>query len=62
METYIYDSQNRLIGWTDGVSVISCAYDALDRRIAVTVDAMPQRQHPKDRGPRPHVLARCCRY
>ncbi|WP_227288082.1 RHS repeat-associated core domain-containing protein [Boseongicola sp. H5] len=40
VEAYTYDSQNRLIGWTDGVSVISYAHDALDRRIAVTVDGV----------------------
>ncbi|WP_227287777.1 RHS repeat-associated core domain-containing protein, partial [Boseongicola sp. H5] len=42
VETYSYDSQNRLIGWTDGVSVISYAHDALDRRIAVTLDGVTE--------------------
>ncbi|RMA41352.1 RHS repeat-associated core domain-containing protein [Rhodophyticola porphyridii] len=42
VETCTYDSQNRLIGWTDGVSVISYAYDALDRRIGVTVDGVTE--------------------
>ncbi len=42
METYSYDSQNRLIGWTDGVSAISYAHDALDRRIAVTLDGVTE--------------------
>ncbi|WP_227288060.1 RHS repeat-associated core domain-containing protein [Boseongicola sp. H5] len=42
VETYSYDSQNRLIGWADGVSVISYAHDALDRRIAVTVDGVTE--------------------
>ncbi|WP_227288108.1 hypothetical protein, partial [Boseongicola sp. H5] len=42
VETYSYDSQNRLIGWTDGVSAISYAHDALDRRIAVTLDGVTE--------------------
>ncbi|WP_227288110.1 hypothetical protein [Boseongicola sp. H5] len=42
VETYSYDSQNRLIGWTDGVSVISYAYDALDpnREVAELLEAI----------------------
>nr|WP_286193633.1 RHS repeat-associated core domain-containing protein [Boseongicola sp. H5] len=42
VETYSYDSQNRLIGWTEGVSAISYAHDALDRRIAVTLDGVTE--------------------
>lgn len=38
VETYLYDSQNRLIGYTSPSTTASYAYDALDRRIAKTVD------------------------
>jgi RHS repeat-associated protein len=37
IETYTYDSQNRLVGYA-GASTASYAYDALDRRIAKTVN------------------------
>ncbi len=40
VETYSYDSQNRLIGYTDGATVANYNYDALDRRIARTVDGV----------------------
>ncbi len=39
VETYSYDSQNRLTGYTDGTTTANYAYDALGRRIARTVDA-----------------------
>ena len=39
VETYTYDSQNRLVGYT-GAQVATYAYDALDRRIAKTVDGV----------------------
>ncbi|WP_175484878.1 PKD domain-containing protein [Jannaschia pohangensis] len=38
VESYGYDSQNRLVSYTDGVTTATYAYDALDRRIAKTVD------------------------
>ncbi|RBW45663.1 hypothetical protein DS901_02550 [Loktanella sp. D2R18] len=38
VETYSYDSQNRLIGYASDTTTASYAYDALDRRIAKTVD------------------------
>ncbi|MDA7966140.1 RHS repeat-associated core domain-containing protein [Ruegeria sp.] len=37
VETYAYDSQNRLIGYGSDSSTAAYAYDALDRRIAKTV-------------------------
>ncbi len=40
VETYTYDSQNRLIGYTDGTTVANYNYDALDRRIAKTGDGV----------------------
>ena len=39
VETYTYDSQNRLVGYA-GAQVATYAYDALDRRIAKTVDGV----------------------
>ncbi|WP_037317566.1 RHS repeat-associated core domain-containing protein [Ruegeria halocynthiae] len=36
VETYAYDSQNRLTGYASGPSFVTYAYDALDRRIART--------------------------
>ena len=38
VETYTYDSQNRLVGYVSPTTTASYAYDALDRRIAKTVD------------------------
>ena len=38
VETYSYDSQNRLVGYQSPSTVASYAYDALDRRISKTVD------------------------
>ncbi len=40
VETYVYDSQNRLIGYASPITTASYAYDALDRRIAKTVDGV----------------------
>ncbi len=40
VETYSYDSQNRLVGYTDGTTTATYAYDALNRRIAKTVDGV----------------------
>ncbi len=40
VETYSYDSQNRLIGYSDGATVASYAYDTLGRRIAKVVDGV----------------------
>ena len=34
VETYAYDSQNRLVEYSDGTDTVEYAYDALDRRIA----------------------------
>ena len=39
VETYTYDSQNRLVGYA-GSTTATYAYDALDRRIAKTVDGV----------------------
>jgi RHS repeat-associated protein len=39
-ETYTYDRQNRLIGYSSSVTEATYAYDALDRRIAKTVDGV----------------------
>jgi YD repeat-containing protein len=39
-ETYTYDSQNRLIGYSYPRTKAACAYDALDRRIDKTVDGV----------------------
>jgi RHS repeat-associated protein len=38
VETYTYDSQNRLVGYASDTTTASYAYDALGRRIAKTVD------------------------
>ena len=38
VETYSYDSQNRLVGYASDDVTASYAYDPLDRRIAKTVD------------------------
>ncbi|WP_432759529.1 RHS repeat-associated core domain-containing protein [Defluviimonas salinarum] len=38
VESYAYDSQNRLVGYTSPATTASYAYDALDRRVAKTVD------------------------
>lgn len=38
VETYTYDSQNRLVGYASPTTTASYAYDALERRIAKTVD------------------------
>jgi YD repeat-containing protein len=38
VETYAYDSQNRLVGYASPTTTASYAYDALDRRIAKVVD------------------------
>ena len=38
VETYTYDSQNRLVGYASPTTTASYAYDAMDRRIAKTVD------------------------
>ena len=38
VESYSYDSQNRLIGYASETTTASYAYDAMDRRIAKTVD------------------------
>jgi len=38
VETYTYDSQNRLVGYQSPTTTASYAYDALERRIAKTVD------------------------
>ncbi|MEM8572635.1 MAG: RHS repeat-associated core domain-containing protein [Pseudomonadota bacterium] len=40
VETYTYDSQNRLIGYTSPTTTATYHYDALDRRIAKTVDGV----------------------
>ena len=40
VETYSYDSQNRLAGYASGTTTASYAYDAMDRRIAKTVDGV----------------------
>ncbi len=37
VETYSYDSQNRLVGYASPTTTASYAYDALERRIAKTV-------------------------
>lgn len=42
VETYIYDSQNRLIGYETSATVATYAYDALDRRIAKSVDGVTE--------------------
>jgi YD repeat-containing protein len=41
-ETYTYDRQNRLIGYTSPTTEATYAYDALDRRIAKTVDGVTE--------------------
>ena len=38
VETYMYDSQNRLVGYASDTTVASYIYDALERRVAKTVD------------------------
>ena len=38
VETYSYDSQNRLVGYASDTTTASYAYDAMDRRIAKVVD------------------------
>ncbi|WP_176556002.1 RHS repeat domain-containing protein [Pelagimonas phthalicica] len=38
VESYSYDSQNRLVGYASPTTTASYAYDALDRRIAKEVD------------------------
>ena len=38
VESYIYDSQNRLVGYQSATNTASYAYDAMDRRIAKTVN------------------------
>ena len=38
VETYSYDSQNRLVGYSSPTTSATYAYDVLDRRIAKTVD------------------------
>ncbi|WP_166652706.1 PKD domain-containing protein [Pelagimonas phthalicica] len=38
VESYSYDSQNRLVGYASPTTTASYAYDALDRRIAKDVD------------------------
>ena len=38
VETYTYDSQNRLVGYASPSTTASYAYDALDRRVAKTVN------------------------
>ena len=38
VETYAYDSQNRLVGYSNPNLTARYAYDALDRRIAKTID------------------------
>ena len=40
VETYSYDSQNRLVGYASDATTASYTYDALDRRIAKTVDGV----------------------
>lgn len=40
VETYAYDSQNRLVGYTSPTTTATYAYDALDRRIAKVVDGV----------------------
>jgi RHS repeat-associated protein len=40
LETYTYDRQNRLIGYTSPTTEATYAYDALDRRIAKVVDGV----------------------
>ena len=42
VETYTYDSQNRLVGYANPTTTASYAYDALDRRVGKTVDASTQ--------------------
>jgi RHS repeat-associated protein len=39
IETYAYDSQNRLVGYANDTLSARYAYDALDRRIAKIIDA-----------------------
>lgn len=39
VETYSYDSQNRLIGYASPTTTAAYAYNALDRRFAKVVDA-----------------------
>ncbi|MCB2127940.1 MAG: hypothetical protein KDE03_02390 [Rhodobacteraceae bacterium] len=38
VESYAYDSQNRLVGYSSATTTARYAYDALDRRIAKSVD------------------------
>ncbi|MCB2130762.1 MAG: hypothetical protein KDE03_17280, partial [Rhodobacteraceae bacterium] len=38
VESYAYDSQNRLVGYSSATTTANYAYDALDRRIAKVVD------------------------
>ena len=40
VESYSYDSQNRLVGYASDSTTASYAYDALERRIAKTVDGV----------------------
>lgn len=42
VETYIYDSQNRLIGYASSGTTAAYAYDALDRRITKTVGGVTE--------------------
>ncbi|MCU0826005.1 MAG: hypothetical protein MUE52_01015 [Tabrizicola sp.] len=42
IESYVYDSQNRLIGYSSPTTEASYAYDALDRRIAKVVDGVTE--------------------
>ena len=40
VETYTYDAQNRLIGYTSDTTTATYAYDTLERGIAKTVDGV----------------------
>ena len=42
VESYAYDSQNRLVGYSSATTTANYAYDALDRRIAKTVDGVTE--------------------
>ena len=50
VETYTYDSQNRLVGYASGMTTASYAYDVLERRIAKAVDSS-QRAYIYDLSP-----------
>jgi RHS repeat-associated protein len=42
VETYAYNSQNRLVGYANPTTTATYAYDALDRRVAKTVDGVTE--------------------